>query len=320
MRTELISFADSRLSGSVARFKDQAAAIQVIDSVRVFSERDFTEEFQSQFNDHLQPGIRGFGYWVWKPWIIQTPLKQLFEGDILIYAHIGCHINPAGRKRLLEYIDRVNRSKSGVLGFQAIRPEPDGPVTDDGRSLPTWLDKYWAKGDLIDYFEVRESPEITDSPAIQAGIICFRKCASSLSFVNDWLTVFQTNFELVDDSPSRSPNFQGFREHRHDQSVLSILGKLNQIDTVSTSEFWMPRWWSSIADWKALENTPFHAVRDLQLIPNKQKPGLTGMRGQQCLSETCLTVLCFSFGELLTSSNLSPNALYNGGTQPHCER
>lgn len=273
MTISLISFADSRLGETVARFTRQAIQIEVFDSVRVSSENDFTEEFQRQFNNYLQPGIRGFGYWVWKPWVIQTALKQISAGDILVYADIGFHINPAGRKRLLEYIDRVNKSKSGVLGFQAVRPELGGPVRDDGRSLPEWREKNWTKGDLIDYFRVRESTHILDTPTIQAGLLFFRKCASSESLVNDWLAVFETDFQLVDDSPSKSPNFRGFREHRHDQPVFSILGKLNNIDTISSSEFWMPRWWSSVADWKALENTPFHAVRDLQFDSKKTTSG-----------------------------------------------
>lgn len=273
MTISLISFADSRLGETVARFTRQALQIDVFDSVRVSSENDFTEEFLRQFNNHLQPGTRGFGYWVWKPWIIQTALKKLSEGDILVYADIGFHINKAGKKRLLEYLDRASKSKSGVLGFQAVRPEPDGPVLDDGRSLPAWQEKYWTKGDLIDYFGVRESTDIMDTPTIQAGLIFFRKCASSESLVNDWLSVFQTDFQLVDDTPSKSQNFRGFREHRHDQPVFSILGKLNNIDTISSSEFWMPRWWSSLADWKALENTPFHAVRDLQFNSKETTTG-----------------------------------------------
>lgn len=271
MATTLISFADSRLSASAARFESQAAQLAVFSSIKVFSEKDFTTEFQTRFEKHLRPGVRGFGFWVWKPWIIKTKLNLLSEGDILVYSDVGFRINPTGRPRLYEYLSRVKRSESGVLGFQATRPEKAGPVKDDGRSLPAWLEKYWSKGDLIDYFGVRDQPEIVGTPQIQSGLIFFRKCPSSLSFVDQWLEVYESDFALVDDSESRSNNFNGFREHRHDQSVYSLLGKLNRIDTISSTELWMPHWWTSIADWQALERTPFHARRDLDFgsYPNK---------------------------------------------------
>jgi hypothetical protein len=34
------------------------------------------------------------------------------------------------------------------------------------------------------------------------------------------------NYHLIDDTPSKSPNFTEFIEHRHDQSILSLLTKL----------------------------------------------------------------------------------------------
>ena len=34
------------------------------------------------------------------------------------------------------------------------------------------------------------------------------------------------NHHLIDDTPSKSPNFKEFIEHRHDQSIFSLLTKL----------------------------------------------------------------------------------------------
>ena len=41
------------------------------------------------------------------------------------------------------------------------------------------------------------------------------------------VSVFLTDFSLIDDSPSKSENMNGFREHRHDQSVFSLLFKVH---------------------------------------------------------------------------------------------
>lgn len=247
--------------------------MNAFESVRVYSELDFTRNFHAMFDENLKPGIRGYGYWAWKPWIIKKELEAGSYGDLLVYADIGFNLNPRGQSRLREYFQRVQDSTSGVLGFQANRPDPGGPVIDDGRSIPAWFDRYWTKGDLIDYFGVRNANHILETPQIQSGLIFIRNCPNAMALIDDWFQVFRTNMNLVDDSESISPNFPGFREHRHDQSALSILGKLRGIDTISSSEFWMPHWWTSIADWKALELTPFHATRDLDFGSNSLRTG-----------------------------------------------
>jgi hypothetical protein len=52
--------------------------------------------------------------------------------------------------------------------------------------------------------------------------------------------VFYDDFSLVDDSLSKSPNFMEFKENRHDQSVWSIIGKINGIPCLSHSEQYNP--------------------------------------------------------------------------------
>jgi hypothetical protein len=53
----------------------------------------------------------------------------------------------------------------------------------------------------------------------------------------EWLDVFETRFDLIDDSPSKIKNFSEFVENRHDQSVFSILCKINGIVSLSAYEF-----------------------------------------------------------------------------------
>lgn len=273
MVTSLISFADSRLSLTARRFEKQANSLDTFDVVKVFSEEDFPSDFRVQFQDYLVPGIRGFGYWVWKPWIIKTQLESLNDGDLLVYSDVGFTLRPEGITRLNEYLRQVSNTEQGVLLFQAIRPTPDSPVKDDGRSLPAWFDRYWTKVDLLDHFGVRHAQAVIDTPQIQSGLIFIRKCPTSVSFINKWFEVFETDFHLVDDSPSNNQPLRGFREHRHDQSVLSVLGKMHGVDTVSSTEFWMPNKWTSLSDWDALEATPFHANRDLNFGTNVTKTG-----------------------------------------------
>jgi hypothetical protein len=260
-----LTFANSALERSLERITKEAEAIGVYDRIVALDERDLNADFRTAFASKLSPKVRGFGYWSWKPQVILQTLAEMNEGDILQYADVGFHINPGGVKRLNDYFQMVENSESGVLGFQGRRPEP--PMVDDGRELPTWPDGTWTKGDVLDYFHVRDREDITQTPTIQAGLSFIRKCDKSQGFVEQWLKVFYDNFALVDDSPSVSANLKEFRTHRHDQSIFSILGKLNNIASVSSNEFWFPRPWNSSGDWDALADFPMHAKRDLDFGP-----------------------------------------------------
>jgi len=257
----LLTFSDSRLFRSRERLVSEAANLNFFDQIIAADESDLDPTFRQKFSEQLKPNIRGYGYWVWKPQIILQELENMNEGDILQYADVGFTINPQGIKRLGDYFDRAAKSKSGVVAFQGRRPEP--PMFDDGRELPTWPDREWTKGDLFDYFGARNNHLITDTPTVQAGLLFVRKSPQAEEILREWLSVYYFDFHLADDSPSVSPNFPGFREHRHDQSIFSIIAKLNDVDTYSSNEFWFPRTLSSNGDWDALSFSPFHATRSL---------------------------------------------------------
>jgi hypothetical protein len=265
VRKVFLSFADARLSRSLVRIHREASSLDFYDEIVTHDETNLDRQFRTRFASVLRPNIRGFGYWVWKPQIILQVLRTMNEGDVVQYADVGFHLNPGGTWRLRDYFDIASAAPSGVLAFQGKRPQP--PLLDDGRDLPTWPDRFWIKGDLLDHLDVRNDPSILDTPTIQAGLLFIRKCPASINFLESWLSVFETDFTLVDDSPSRSPNLPGFREHRHDQSVFTVLGKRNNIETLSSNEFWYPKPWISQGDWRALRNFPLHAKRSLDFGP-----------------------------------------------------
>ena len=257
----LISFADSRLSRSAFRLERQARALGTFDSIRIYSERDLDDEFEKSVGVSIESSTRGFGFWVWKPYLILERLRSLEENDILLYLDVGCHLNPSGIHRLNEYFQFAADSSTGLLCFQAT-PPVESPKWD-GRWLPTFPDAQWAKGDLLDFFGVRDRPDIVETPTIGAGIIFIRNCEPARTIVQSWLRVMVDNPGLVDDSSSKSPNHPWFLEHRHDQSVFSIIAKKNQVSSVSAFEYWYPSIRSRKADWAALSDRPIHAKRDL---------------------------------------------------------
>lgn len=257
----LLSFADSSLGGSRKRFIRQARSMKFFNSVKVFDENNLSEKFRSQHSSIVRKGVRGFGYWIWKPEIISQRIKSIKTGDVLIYADVGFHICPAGKNRLRAHILELTKSHHDMLVFQASEPT-EYPVYD-GRALPLYLDSHWTKGDLLDALNMRSTPSI-HTPTIGAGLIFVKKTPTAQEFIEKWRDFSNRHPGLLDDSPSQSENLDGFVEHRHDQSLFSLLVKRDgNVIRKSAFEYWYPDPTNqSIPDWSALNESPFLAKRD----------------------------------------------------------
>jgi hypothetical protein len=261
MSRVFLSFADSRMKPSLKRISKQAKNFGVYDKIIVADESYLDRRFRKKYKSELVFGSRGYGYWIWKPQILLQALSSMKEGDILQYTDAGCHLNINGKNRLLEYFALTEKSATGILAFQAKPPAP--PLIYDGRQLLDLSDYRWTKGDLLDYFNVREREEIWKSQSVGATVIFVRKAEAALRIINDWLKVPESDFSLIDDTPSRSANLEGFVEHRHDQSIFSLLCKLNNVETISAYEYWYPSASClSKKDFEALVDFPIHARRD----------------------------------------------------------
>lgn len=271
MKRVFLTFADSRLRRSLERLRSEANALGAFDEIYVLNEVHLDPNFRKRYGEKLQSCVRGYGYWCWKPQVIGQVLSQLEDGDLLLYVDAGCHLNAHGIKRLDEYFRIAEKSENGLLAFQTVPPV--FPLQHDGRPLPDLTEKLWTKSDVFEYFGVRNNPDVTDTQQFGSGIIFFRKCKKSESLVRDWINAVDYSFSMLDDSPSLLENAIGFIEHRHDQSLFSILCKINQVDRLSSYEYWYPKKNSMKPDWDALKMMPIHAkrLRDYGAVKNLQK-------------------------------------------------
>ena len=215
----------------------------------------------------MSEGVKGFGYYAWKPEIIAQALADLTNGDVLVYMDAGSHLRRAGLARFDEYVALCRTSRSGLLAFQ----------TD-------WPEFEWTKGDLLDHLDVRHNPRITRSGQIQTGLIFMRKSSVTVGFVNDWNSIFHISRALIDDSPSESRNLPGFRSHRHDQSVFSILAKSRNIELLSAQEQnWFGRGYDPIIAKKMpvqhRRDIPGHRSKTLKFRLRRRRAALDRLLG-----------------------------------------
>lgn len=216
-RVVFLTFADYKYRESLYRLKNQVSQSKYITDIYIFTEKDLGKDFRRNFHPWLYR--RGYGYWKWKSYLVQKVLDNIDEGDILIYSDAGCVFNKSADDRLLYYIDKVRTSKSGLLVF-----------------AQNLIEKDWTKSDCFDYFGVIKEKKITDTPQTLGGIFFICKNDISQKIVEKWVTVTMDHYDLITDKRSQIPNFDSFVEHRHDQSILSILAKIYKAETIPSSE------------------------------------------------------------------------------------
>lgn len=251
----LCSFASPDLSRSVLRFKKQANEMKVYKDIKIYGFDDLSENKRIQIeNFKKKKQNRLFGYACWKPEIILNYLKLIPSDAILQYSDIGCHLNYNGLQKLKEYATLAK--KNDILAFQYKKPN----FKEKSYKYQIYYEKEYSKGDLFNYFNLEMRDQIIHTEQFWSGTVFFKNNEISKSFLFRWNEICKKN-DLISDKESKIENHENFIEHRHDQSVFSILCKLNNVYSLSASE---AEWAEDDVDktWKHLDKFPILAKRD----------------------------------------------------------
>lgn len=195
--TRLITFTDDNMT--IAADICVASALKNnIQETKIFGPKDIDAKFKKT-NAVILDQPRGCGYWLWKPYIIDRELKKMKDGEYLIYCDAG-----------VEIINNVNH----II---------DRMTSDIWLFGNMWEHQHWCKGDVlykaegIGVFNLGHNEK-----QVQASVIIIRNTSGARHFVAEWLKYCQVP-GFIDDSPSKTPNHSEFREHRHDQAIITCL-------------------------------------------------------------------------------------------------
>jgi len=188
---------------------------------------EFLKTHEDFINSNFQRNIwRGYGYWIWKPFLIWKTLCEMDEGDVLLYADSGCSLHVSGKDRFMEYLEIVqkNENKNLFIGTEG-------------------LIKDWCKMDTVKFFGAEKLILEDNAQEVVPGLLFTSSTEKNKAFFKLYYDAC-CNYHIVDDSPSISPNIPSFKEHRHDQSIFSILVRqfyTTSISTVSFNEIYVPK-------------------------------------------------------------------------------
>ena len=233
-----LTFADSRIS--LDRIKMEAKRFK-FDKLYAFCETDLDNDFWKKHKIFICTHSRGFGYWIWKAQVVLQVLKKMKDGDFLVYADAGCSLNVEGIVRMNEYYALIQEKKMDGLAFSLGLQEST-----------------WCKRDLLEYLNYTQPVEMESGQLIATTFI-LRNSESVRELVKKWGYIC-SHYHYITDAPSVTPNRSNFDEHRHDQSIWSILRKQNGRHIILDNETWFH------PDWHQHLDKPIHARHWLQKL------------------------------------------------------
>lgn len=163
-------------------------------------------EFYSD-NKNILDQSRGCGYWLWKPFIIRHALiTKAKKDDILVYIDCG--------DIFYDTLDGVTFEEALSLRMQDV----DNLFITYHNHNATWT-----KRDCFVLMNC-DSEKYWNASQLEAGVSFWKNSQQSIDLLDEWIRFCKDDRILTDiDNQCGLPNFPTFKDHRHDQSVLTNL-------------------------------------------------------------------------------------------------
>jgi len=200
LSNELFRESRLRLNASAQRFGIQSVNSYDFETIR-------STAFYAE-NKAILDLPRGLGYWLWKPYIILDTMNRLQDGDIVVYAD-----------RAIEFIAPVDPLRQICANEQPVMLFANGNLRNSA----------WTKRDCFILME-------SDQKKYWRGLQCdgsfalFRKSPEAMQFLNVLMNYCRDERIITDLANTLGKkDLPDFIEHRHDQSVLSLLAARYQL-------------------------------------------------------------------------------------------
>ena len=205
--TILVNFSDKNFEQSRIRLNASALS-NGIDKILSRDETfikntDFFKNQQKIFKNK-----KGFGYWIWKPFLILDALNNSNNGDVIVYSDAG-----------IEITDNISPLVSLCLKHDILL-----------FANAKLKNSFWVKRDCFILMNA-DSKNFWNGPQTDASFCLFSNSEQSKNFVEEWLS-YCVDERIIGDMRNLMGrrNFWGFQAHRHDQSVLSLLAIKHHIE------------------------------------------------------------------------------------------
>lgn len=218
MKKTLINYANKKYYHAQKKNSETGKTVGQFDSVVSYGVEQIDADFYNK-NSNILNQPRGAGYWLWKPYFIVKTLESMKEGELLFYSDSGSHfINKPD-----SIIDICQNTNNKILLF----------TLEDFHTH-----KKWTKRDCFYYMGLDMEPYLSVNQILASFVVCV-KTKDNIEFFKEWLEYAQDS-RIITDQPNVCglPNYVEFKDHRHDQSILSLLGRKHNISTIEDISQW----------------------------------------------------------------------------------
>jgi hypothetical protein len=221
MKKILISFASSPKWYRAQNTLVQSAKKFGFNGVISYTDQNTKWDFVNRYKD-ITKDSRGFGFWQWKSIILLDAMKQVQDGDIVAYIDSGNTIVSN-----LDYI--FNKCiENDIVLFEN---------RDGNYERTTHKNKNWTKRDTFQLMECTDR-KYYEAPQIDASYQFYKKGEKALTFLNDYRK-YSDNENIISDLPNiTGPESSEFIDHRHDQSIASLLAVKYNVELLPEPSEW----------------------------------------------------------------------------------
>lgn len=195
-----VTFATANYSQATALLTKTARMHSQMET-RVYSPQHPVVQELARYHPGIMSAKRGAGYWLWKPFIVLDAMKDLPDGTPVLYSDVALtFIAPPA-----PILELANANPISVF------------------KTPGLLQSTWTKRDCFIALGA-DSAEYWELNQLWAGFQLYRAGSEARSFLRALAEAMSDEAALTD-APNRFglPNLPDFQDHRHDQSILTIL-------------------------------------------------------------------------------------------------
>ena len=205
MKIYVVSFGTPNYTSSMELLRHSSLKIGLVDGVLLYGINDLSD--LKNYDENTFKSSRGYGFWSWKAHIILKAMSQLNDDDLLVYCD-ACMTMVSDISPYIKNCSKdINLFSLNKVDYNA--------------------NKYYTKTKTFDIMkcdiecdiECNESIYL-DTHQLIAAIQIYRKSPVSIAFLKEYIR-YSSIKECIDDSDNYGVT--GFIDHRHDQSILTIL-------------------------------------------------------------------------------------------------
>ena len=199
----ILTFGKGNFVPSQHRLAQHLSSIGIENQVHL-TDQDLDAYFLARYSDILLHK-KGYGYCIWKPYLILKELMTLKEGEVLLYIDSTDFPVPVFFDIVVDYFKDPRENREYLFLNRGFKHGD------------------WTKRDTFVLMNC-DTEEFHNHVQLEAGIVGLKKTKFTIKLVEEWLH-HCSDSRILTEAPNVCglPNLPSFQEHRYDQSVLTNL-------------------------------------------------------------------------------------------------